>query len=80
VVFGQTETFDITTYIPPKDFKKDSKQGVATYTNVNTTTGGFCVIVMYASTASSGDAERDFKKEWKELVATPFKAEANHSS
>ena len=41
----------------------DSKQGVATYTNVNTTTGGFCVIVMYASTASTGDAERDFKKE-----------------
>ncbi len=74
---SQTETFDIATYIPPKDFKKDAKSGVVNYTNVNATTGGFCVIAMYASTVSLGDAEKDFKKEWKDLVATPFKAEAN---
>jgi hypothetical protein len=76
-VIAQTETFDIATYTPPKDFKKDSKQGVVNYTSVNSTTGSFCVIAMYASTASTGDAEKDFKREWKELVATPFKAEAN---
>ncbi|MBA3673792.1 MAG: hypothetical protein H0W75_02360 [Chitinophagaceae bacterium] len=76
-VIGQTETFDIATYTPPKDFKKDSKQGVVNYTSVNSTTGNFCVIAMYASTASTGDAEKDFKREWKELVATPFKAKAN---
>ena len=75
--FSQTETFDIATYTPPKDFKKDSKQGVVNYTSVNSTTGSFCVIAMYASNASTGDAEKDFKREWKELVATPFKAEAN---
>ena len=80
--FSQTETFDIVTYTPPKDpagigWKKDAKQGVVNYTNVNTTTGGFCVITLYASTASTGDAEKDFKKEWKELVATPYQAEAN---
>jgi hypothetical protein len=74
--FSQTETFDIASFTPPKDFKKDSKQGVITYTNSNTTTGGFCVIVMYASTVSTGDAQKDFDKEWKELVATPYKAEA----
>ena len=76
-VIGQTETFDIATYTPPKDWKKDTKQGVINYTNVNTTTGGFCVIAMFASTASTGDAEKDFEKEWKDLVVTPFKAEAN---
>ena len=75
--FSQTETFDIATYTPPKDFKKDSKPGVVNYTNVNTTTGGFCVIAMYASTASTGDAQKDFNKEWKELVVNPYKAEAN---
>ena len=76
-VIAQTETFDIATYTPPKDFKKDSKQGVVNYTSVNSTTGNFCVIAMYASTASTGDAEKDFKREWKELVATPFKAKVN---
>ena len=74
---SQTETFDIVTYTPPKDWKKDAKPGVVNYTNVNTTTGKFCVITMYASTASSGDAQKDFTKEWKKLVATPYKAEAN---
>ncbi len=76
-VIAQTETFDIATYTPPKDFKKDSKQGVVNYTSVNTTTGSFCVIAMYASTASTGDAEKDFKREWKELVATPYNAKAS---
>jgi hypothetical protein len=76
-VIGQTETFDIATYTPPKDFKKNSKQGVVNYTNVNSTTGNFCVIAMYASTASTGDAEKDFKRKWNELVATPYNAEAD---
>ncbi len=76
-VFSQTETFDIITYTPPKDWKKDAKQGVVNYTNVNSTTGAFCVIAIYASSASTGDAEKDFKNEWKELVVTPYKAEAN---
>src|SRR5450759_1617910 len=75
--FCQTETFDIDTYTPPKDFKKDSKQGVVTYTHVNTTTGSFCIIAIYASTASAGDEKKDFNKEWKDLVVTPYKAEAN---
>jgi hypothetical protein len=75
--FSQTEKFDIATYTPPKDFKKDAKSGVVNYTNVNMATGTFCVITMYASTASSGDAKKDFTNEWNELVVTPYKAEAN---
>ena len=80
--FSQTETFDIVTYTPPKDpigigWKKDAKQGVVNYSNANTTTGTFCIIAMYASSASTGNAQKDFNKDWKELVVTPFKAKAN---
>ena len=75
--FAQTETFDIATYTPPEGFKRDSKPGVVNYTNVNETKGSFCVITIYASTASSGNAEKDFTNEWNELVVTPYKAEAN---
>lgn len=74
---GQIETFDIATYTAPKDFKKDSKQGAVIYTHVNTTTGSFCVIAIYASTASAGDEQKDFANEWNDLVVTPYKAEAN---
>ncbi len=77
LAFSQTETFDIATYKAPKDFKKEAKPGVVNLTNVNAATGGFCVIAMFASTTSTGDAEKDFEREWAALVVTPYKAEAN---
>ncbi|MEQ1677614.1 MAG: hypothetical protein ABL876_12975 [Chitinophagaceae bacterium] len=75
--FSQTETFDIVTYTPPKDWKKDARPGVVNYTKINTTNGGFCVLTVYASTVSAGDAQKDFANEWKKLVAEPYKAESD---
>ncbi len=69
---GQTETFDIIRYTPPAAWKKESKPGVMNHLQVNATTGSFCVISLYASAPSSGDAMKDFDASWKELVATPF--------
>src|SRR5450631_3427723 len=76
-VRGQTETFDIIHYTPPKDFKKTSKEGVMTYTNANTAAGSFCVIAIYASGVSDGDEQKDFTNEWQDLVVTPFKTGTN---
>jgi hypothetical protein len=75
--FAQTEVFDIATYTPPKNWKKDTREGVVNYTNINAGSGRFCVISLYASTASAGDAVKDFNKAWKNLVVTPFQAEPN---
>ena len=74
---SQTETFDIATYTPPKDWKKEANPRVVNYSSVNTTTGKFCVITLYASKASTGDVQKDFNNEWKELVVTPYKAGIN---
>lgn len=60
--FSQTEKFDITTYTPPKNFKQEAKSGVINYTNVNAAKGRFCVITMYASTVSTGNAKKGFYK------------------
>jgi hypothetical protein len=75
--FSQTETFDIATYTAPKDWKKEANTEVVSYTNVNTTTGSFCILAMYACSASLGDAQKDFKIEWKDRIVTPHKAGAN---
>ncbi len=75
--FSQKETFDIATYTPPKEWKKVIGNGVVSYTNINTTTGTFCVLTLYACSASGGDAQKDFKAEWKDLVVTPHQAEPN---
>lgn len=77
---AQTETFDIVTYTPPKDWSKDAKPGVMNYMTVNKSNGGFCVIAMFASKVSTGDAQKDFAREWNELVATPYKAEETPKS
>ncbi|MBL7725654.1 MAG: hypothetical protein JNK27_16010 [Chitinophagaceae bacterium] len=74
-VSAQTETFDIVTYTPPKNWSKDAKPGVMNYMNVNKSNGGFCIIAMFASKLSTGDAQKDFTREWNELVATPYKVE-----
>ena len=74
---SQTEAFDIATFTPPRDWKKETNQRVVTYTNVNTTTGSFCILAIYASTLSLGDPQKDFNVEWKDLVVAPYKAEAN---
>src|SRR5882757_408584 len=70
---AQKEAFDIMTYTPPKDWKKNTKQGVVMYTSANTATGGFCMVAIYASIPGSGDAQKDFNKEWRDLAATPYK-------
>ena len=75
--FSQKETFDIATYTPPKEWKKVTGNGVVSYTNINATAGTFCVLTMYTSSASLGDAQKDFKAEWKDLVVTPHQAEAD---
>ncbi len=74
---AQTETFDIATYTPPKDWKKDANTGVIAYSNVNTTTGNFCILAMYESSASLGDEQKDFNMEWNDRVVTPHHADAN---
>ena len=55
-LIAQTETFDIATYTAPKDWKKEANAGVIVYTDINTTTGSFCVLAMYACSATLGDA------------------------
>jgi hypothetical protein len=75
--FPQTETFDIATYTPPKNWQKDTKPSVVNYTSINAEKGSFCVITLYASRTSSANAQKNFNNEWKELVVTPYQAEPN---
>lgn len=64
---AQTETFDITTFIPPKDWKKEIFANSAIkYTSSKG--NSYCILGIYQSTASKGTIEIDFNEEWQELV------------
>jgi putative nucleic acid binding protein len=74
---SQTEKFGIVQYTPPKGWTKTPKDNVVAYSNLNQTTGGFCIITVYGATPGGGQAQNDFTKEWNNLVVKPLQAEAN---
>ena len=74
--FSQTEKLDIIEYTPPKGWTKTPKEDLIVYSTSNKT-GGLCIITVYPSTASAGDAQQDFAKQWNDLVVKPFKPTAD---
>jgi hypothetical protein len=76
-VFSQTETLDIIQYTPPTGWTKKATEGLVVYSDINKTTGAFCILTIHASKPSAGSAQKDFANEWNELVVKPFKAETN---
>ncbi len=71
-VFAQVESFNIVTFSPPKDWKRETKPGVLIFSSINEPKGAFCLLSLYASRRSSGSPKEDFQSEWKELVTKPF--------
>lgn len=75
---GQTEKLGIVQYTPPKGWAKTAKvENVVAFSEVNQTTGGFCIITIYGAIASVGNPNNDFASEWNKLVVQTLKAEAN---
>lgn len=70
--FSQQETFDLITYTPPKGWKKEFKENVVGYSNVDNAKKTWCRISVYRSTASKGTIDQDFISEWNDLVAKPY--------
>lgn len=76
-VFSQAEKLGIVEYTPPKGWTKTLKDNVVAWSNLNQTTGGFCIITIYGATPSAGNPQNDFTREWNNLVVKPLQAEAN---
>ena len=73
----QTEKFGIIAYSPPKGWQKDNKQSFISYITINQNTGGFCLLALYSAITSNGSPEKDFEKEWNDLVVKPYGAANN---
>lgn len=74
-IFSQSEKLDIIEYTPPAGWVKTPKDGVMVYSDSDKSTGGFCLLTVYPSTASTGSPNNDFINAWNEKVVAPFKAE-----
>jgi len=76
-VFCQTEKLGIVQYMPPKGWAKTPKENVVAFSEINQTTGKFCIITLYGATPGTGNPNSDFTREWNNLVVKNMKADAN---
>ncbi|MBA3599836.1 MAG: hypothetical protein H0W45_01150 [Acidobacteria bacterium] len=76
-VFCQMEKLGIVKYTPPKGWTKTPKENVVAFSELNQTTGGFCIITLYGATPGTAKPKSDFTREWDNLVVKTLAAEAN---
>jgi len=71
-----TEAFDLATFQPPIGWKRQDKDGVVIFSNINEQKGSYAMITLYASGISSGNAKSDFESDWLEFIAGQLGAKA----
>ncbi len=76
-IFAQTQKFDVMTYTPPKGWTLQKNDNAKVYSTMDKSTNKFCLIMLYPSIQSNGNAQDDFKYVWKQLVQDAFKASGN---
>jgi hypothetical protein len=69
---AQTQTFDIASFTPPSGWTTAQEGDHVTLKFIDQAAGYYVVLAVYKSTASSGDLEKDFASEWKNVVARTF--------
>lgn len=63
-------TFDVFNYTEPKEWKKEIKGSMVSYTITDDKKGSYCIISLYANTTGKETLQASFDNEWQELVAT----------
>lgn len=75
--FSQTEKLGIISYTSPKGMTKSIKENVVGFSEMNQTTGVFCIITLYGATAGSGNPTTDFTNSWNNLAVKNLNAKTN---
>ncbi len=63
---AQSEKYDLSSFVIPKDWKKEIKPGMVTYTKLNGKS--YCMIAVYPARTAGKDVDAEFKTEWETLV------------
>ncbi len=75
--FCQAEKLGIISYTTPKGMSKTQKENVVAFSEINQSTGGFCIITLYGATTSTGSPNGDFTREWNNLAVKTLSAKTN---
>ncbi len=67
-LFAQKQTFDITTFTPPKGWKKQLTEGAVQFSKEDETKGTYCLITLYKAVPATANSKENFDLAWESLV------------
>jgi hypothetical protein len=67
-VFAQKETFDVTTYIVPKAWKKQLAASAVQFSKEDTAKGTYCLITLYKAVPGTADSKENFDLAWASVL------------
>ncbi len=81
-VYSQTEKFSIANFVPPPGWQRIDNNGTVAFMDSKTENGltTFCQIILYPGSNSLGNADKNFKAAWQNLVTVPTKSNAKPST
>ena len=56
--FAQRETFDLTTYTPPKGWKKQTTESAVQFTKEDAAKGTYCMITLYKAVPGTANSKK----------------------
>jgi hypothetical protein len=77
---AQTQTFDIASFTPPAGWTVAQGDDHIIFTFIDQAAGNYVMLAVYDSTPRSGDGEKDFASEWKNVVVKSFSQTATPRS
>jgi|CXWL01.1.fsa_nt_gi hypothetical protein len=67
-IFAQQQTFDITTFTPPKGWKKQAAESAVQFSKEDAAKGTYCLITLYKAIPGKSGSKENFDLAWETLV------------
>ncbi len=65
---AQNQTYDLATFIPPKNWKKQSSENAIQFSKEDATKGTYCLITLYKVIPGKPNSKENFDLAWTSLV------------
>ncbi len=75
-IAAQSETFDISTYIPPKGWKKDKSESAVQFSKEDAAKGTYCMITLLKAVPGTANSKENFDAAWDNVVKEMVKVTA----
>jgi|CXWL01.1.fsa_nt_gi hypothetical protein len=66
--FAQKETFDLTTYIPPLGWKKQTAESAIQFSKEDAAKGTYCLMTLYKAVPGTTNSKENFDLAWTSVV------------